>query len=365
MSTSIGRALGGEGALGRMRRYTTLSMVLLVVFFVFLVAVALEPVPLRIAIVVAGALACAYCVYWEQEAPLWLSIATIALTYAVWCWSVFERVAPLPAILFAIAAAIPISKLRRHRTVASAASIALTMVPIVVASIVIPSDDWIQWVIGGVAGQAAALSAFFLNRYAWNLYLEIDTARQTSAQLAVAQERYRFAADLHDIQGHTLHVLRLKTQLAAKLLERDPTTALEHLREADALIGETLANTRSLAFGERHVSLASEVANARELFEAAGISWHVDGAVPPAGPHEELLGLVMREATTNILRHAQATSVRVSVGPNRLVVINDGSPATTRALSGLARLAERFEAVGGTLRTTASSGSFTTEASIP
>ena len=185
-----------------------------------------------------------------------------------------------------------------------------------------------------------------------------------SAQLAVAQERYRFAADLHDIQGHTLHVIRLKTQLAAKLMKRDPDVALAHLAEADQLIGDTLANTRSFAFGDRTVSLASELANAKELFAAAGIAWKQSGSAGVAGPHDELLGLVAREATTNILRHAQAKAVTVTVGPGWLSIANDGSPEFTRSLSGLARLAERFAAIGGTLTTSSDGGIFTTEARL-
>ena len=70
----------------------------------------------------------------------------------------------------------------------------------------------------------------------------------------------------------------------------------------------------------------------------------------------------MREATTNILRHAQATAVAVTLEPGRISIVNDGSAHTGRTLSGLARLAERFAAVGGALRTTTQDGTFTTTA---
>jgi two-component system sensor histidine kinase DesK len=206
-----------------------------------------------------------------------------------------------------------------------------------------------------------AIGLFVLNNYAWGLYLEIDAARRGAADLAVVQERFRFAADLHDIQGHTLHVIRLKTQLARRLLDTNPVAARVHLLEAETLIGETLANTRSLAFGDREVALAAEVANAQALFVAAGIRCDVDGD-PGTAVADELFGLAMRETTTNILRHSQATHVQVTIAPDRLVIENDGSPERHRPPSGLARLGERFEAAGGALLTRSSDGIFTTEA---
>ena len=212
-----------------------------------------------------------------------------------------------------------------------------------------------------LAALFGSFGLFALNRYGFNLYLEIDDARRVAAELAVVQERYRFAADLHDIQGHTLHVIRLKTQLADKLLDRDPVAAHAQLQEAQELIAQTLAETRSLAFGDRHIAFASELANAEALLVAAGIDWTVSGSLP-RGAHDELFGLVMREATTNVLRHAQATTVAVTLEPGRISIVNDGSARTGRTLSGLARLAERFEAVGGTLRTTTADGTFTTTA---
>jgi len=244
--------------------------------------------------------------------------------------------------------------------VAGLAALGLMMLVPAVIALFMPLNV-LPYLTAAVAGWLGTLLAFGLNRYGFNLYLEIDAARRVSAELAVAEERYRFAADLHDIQGHTLHVIRLKTQLADKLLDRDPVSAHAQLQEAQELIAQTLAETRSLAFGDRHIAFASELANAEALLVAAGIDWTVSGSLP-RGAHDELFGLVMREATTNILRHAQATTVAVTLEPGRISIVNDGSARTGRTLSGLARLAERFEAVGGTLRTTTLDGTFTTTA---
>ena len=353
---------GAERALARMRRYTTGSLVFVVAFFVVLSAVGSVSLWDGIAFVVIGAAATYYVSWWERMPPLWLTVPLAVATAAMWIASVFLRESPLSALLLFTVAMVPISQVRRRRTTLALLAVAASLVPVAIAWIARPDENWWPYALCALASAAAMAFLLFLNRYAWGLYLEIDAARQLAADLAVAQERYRFASDLHDIQGHTLHVLRLTTKLAAKLIDTDPDAARAQLAAADALIAETLANTRSLAFGDRRVTLAGELANATSLFEAAGIACTTTGT-PTAGPHEELFGLVVREATTNILRHAQPTTVGIAISPTRITVTNDGSPATSRAPSGLARLAERFAAVGGSLRTSTADGVFTTDAS--
>lgn len=354
----------GERALSRMRRYTTISLSLALAAFVVLVVTSTPTLPLKIATGLVGVMLIALALYWERRPPVWLQVATVVASGALWCYQLATDGSPTIALLYTMAVAVHVSHVTQYRWWWATAGLAVIIGPVVAATLAAPTKDWIPWLAVATVSYFASLGLFLLNKYGWGLYLEIDSLRRSSAELAVAQERYRFAADLHDIQGHTLHVIRLKTRLAARLLERDPAAAREQLEEADQLIGETLASTRSLAFGDRHVALASELANAGELLQAAGITWSVTGAGAP-GEHDELLGLVMRETTTNVLRHAQATEVSVELAPRRLVIRNDGSPATMRPLSGLARLAERFEAAGGTLRTSLSHGQFTTEASIP
>lgn len=354
----------GERALARMRRYTTISLTFALGAFVLLIVVSAPTVPLQLITAGVGAIVIALTVFWEHPAPVWLQAVGVIAAGALWCYHLSTGQSPIVVLLYTMAIAVQVSHARVRRWWWIAAGFAFVLGPLVAAVVAAPATNWVPWFSVAVVSYVASLGLFLLNRYAWGLYLEIDSLRRNSAELAVAQERYRFAADLHDIQGHTLHVIRLKTRLAAKLLERDPAAAREQLDEADELIGETLANTRSLAFGVRHVALASELANAGELLEAAGITWTVSGA-QGTEHHDDLFGLVMRETTTNVLRHAQATRVSVELEPHRLVIRNDGSPPTTRPLSGLARLAERFDAVGGTLRTSVADGTFTTEASIP
>ena len=348
-------------ALSRMRRYTTLSLGTAVAAFLGLVVLQATEPAAQVLVAVSGVLVLAQMLFWEKRPPWWLSAPSILLAYGLWVHTVATQTTPVVVLLAALAIALHTSERRRSRPALIVAGGVVLLAPVLVAAASSPSDEWNQWLVVAALSYVSALGFFALNDYAWGLYLEIDAARRIGEDLAVAQERYRFAANLHDIQGHTLHVIRLKTQLAHRLIDSDPAAAKEQLEESELLIAETLSNTRSLAYGDRRVSLASEIANAEQLFSAAGITWTLTGG-PADMPHEELFALVMRESTTNILRHAQPTRVTVEVGPGHLVVTNNGSPDTARPPSGLARLGERFEAVDGTLSTRLSHGVFTTEA---
>ncbi|PPB48344.1 histidine kinase [Arthrobacter pityocampae] len=207
----------------------------------------------------------------------------------------------------------------------------------------------------------------------WDIVLRLDDSRRTSGELAVTKERLRFAADLHDIQGHHLQVIALKTELAGRLLDVDPAAARIQIAEAQQLARTALEDTRALVHGYRTVSLASEAANAAEVLRAADIECSVDvdaGALPPE--ERTLFGLVIREATTNILRHSEATTVtlclvRSGVG-SVLTVLNDGvcdhEDARTGG-SGIDGLRRRFEAVGGRVETRQEGASFRLTARTP
>jgi len=347
-----------------MRGYTTISLAVIVLLYSGLAVIQTETLWLQIVVVVTTLLVTAYTFFWEKSAPLWLTVAAIVSALGVWIATVVIDELPTSVFLLAVVTSVHAFGAgypRWGRT--TVVGVAAGALPLVVAWLLEPAANFAPWFVVAALAYVVALGLFGLNRFAFNLYLEIDDARRLAADLAVAEERYRFAADLHDIQGQTLHVIRLKTQLADRLLDRDPAAAHEHLREAGDLIAQTLAGTRSLAFGERTVSSASELANAEALLTAAGIEYAVTGTLP-GGSHDELFGLVVREATTNILRHAQASHVSVALAPGSVTVTNDGSPAAARTLSGLARLGERFEAAGGSLTTSSSNGSFVTSASI-
>ncbi|MFB9889522.1 sensor histidine kinase [Planobispora takensis] len=212
--------------------------------------------------------------------------------------------------------------------------------------------------------------------WAWDVAERLNAARRLSADLAVKDERLRFAADLHDIQGHHLQVIALKSELAARLMEADPARAATEVEEIRRLAADALRDTRAVVQGYRRVTLEEEITNATRVLAAAGTDARMDldpsasGLLPDPGRH--LLGLVMREATTNVLRHSRARHVEVGYrtadGLARLTVANDGAPedpgtgreagpgtgpretgSGTGPGTGLRTLAERLRAAGGEL----------------
>ena len=188
-----------------------------------------------------------------------------------------------------------------------------------------------------------------------NAVYELDEARETRARLAVAEERLRFGRDLHDVMGRNLAVIALKSELAVQLARRGREEAVDQMTEVQRIAQETQREVRDVVRGYREADLGAELAGARGVLTAAGIDCEVTGE--PAGLPAEVqsaLGWVVREATTNVLRHGDAKRCTVAVlrEPERVVltVENAGvsrSPGTGG--SGLAGLRERLAAVTGTL----------------
>ena len=238
-------------------------------------------------------------------------------------------------------------------------SIATTLVTALTAGLLVqPEHPGMRVVVGCYAGGFVAFTVFLLvvGAWFWDVVLELDRARTVSAELAIARERLRFAADLHDVQGHNLQAIALKAELAERLAEVDAAAAKAQAGEVAELARAALKDTRNLVQGYRRSKLTDELANAREIFESAGIYTTVDGdasRVPP--PLQSLFGSLLREGTTNILRHSRADRVEVRVntaGPQVSVTLrNNGSAgASAGGGSGLAGLRERFEAMGGPVR---------------
>jgi two-component system sensor histidine kinase DesK len=179
-------------------------------------------------------------------------------------------------------------------------------------------------------------------------------AREELARNAVAGERLRFARDLHDLLGHSLSLIALKSELAGRLAEADPARARAEMADVEAAARRALAEVREAVSGYRQVSLVQAMAEARAALSAAGIALHSD--VPPEalpGPVDSVLGWVVREATTNVLRHSAARAVTVQVARTgqdvELTVTDDGRGDAGGSGSGLAGLAERLDALGGSL----------------
>lgn len=219
----------------------------------------------------------------------------------------------------------------------------------------------------------AALMPFMVvtSLWWWRVVVELDRHRLMAGELAVTQERLRFAADLHDIQGHHLQVIALKSELAERLLASDPEAARENIHETRLIAKQALEETRSLVSGYRETSLENELENAREVLSAAGASCELRLAPIPADPAtHKALAMAVREATTNILRHSDATAATITVAATpagvSLAVGNNGAPSTASGTgTGLLGLRARLEALGGTLETSMDSGRFELAAWIP
>lgn len=223
----------------------------------------------------------------------------------------------------------------------------------------------------GMVGSIAWITLGML--WAWDLAERLTRSRELAAELAVKDERLRFAADLHDIQGHHLQVIALKGELAARLAESDPDRAIAEMKEVQRLATDALQDTRAVVQGYRRTTLAEEISNAAKVLAAAEIDTAMElepggDELPEASRH--LLGLVMREATTNVLRHSQARHAEVEYGTidgtARLCVANDGAtPPTADSGTGLAGLAERLAAAGGSVTWTQEGQRFVLTATLP
>lgn len=190
---------------------------------------------------------------------------------------------------------------------------------------------------------------------------ELDDARDVQARLAVAEERLRFGRDLHDVLGRNLAVIALKAELAAQLAGRGRPEAADQMTEVQRIAQESQREVREVVRGYREADLRAELEGARGVLAAAGIACTVGrptADIAALSPRvQSALGWVVREATTNILRHGDARHCTITVETTarwvRLTVENDGAvpvrPHRGTPGSGLAGLRERLQAVGGTL----------------
>ena len=189
------------------------------------------------------------------------------------------------------------------------------------------------------------------------LVRELEAARAQIAELAAREERLRLSRDMHDLLGHHLSLIALKSQLARKLMGRDAGAAEREVRDVESVARSSLDEARAAVRGLRRASLAAELDAAREVLEAAGLEARIHSTEAlPAGV-EALLGFTAREGATNVIRHSDARRCEILVrrvgDVAELEVRDDGAGGTTAAAegSGLRGLAERMAEAGGTLET--------------
>jgi two-component system sensor histidine kinase DesK len=214
----------------------------------------------------------------------------------------------------------------------------------------------------------------------WELLVRAEVTRQVAAQAAAADERNRFGRDVHDILGHDLTVMALKAELAARTALTDPDSSARESEGVRAIAESALAHLRdALAVRRRAVDVHDEVMQMAGILTAAGLSTDVEIRPVEASPSvAHALSMMVREATTNVLRHSDAHWCRIRLQPHgervRLEVTNDrprpdpspqGHVRSQPSRSGLTGLRERVIGVGGTFAVHHRPDSFTIEASVP
>lgn len=184
---------------------------------------------------------------------------------------------------------------------------------------------------------------------------KLRLAHEEVEQLATIAERERIARDLHDLLGHTLSVITLKSELASKLVTVDPARAEREMREVTRVSRQALKEVREAVRGYRSRGLTGELSVAKEMLAAADVDFDYGAERVVLTPAQEgALALALREAVTNVVRHASASrcTVRllVEAGCVRLEVEDDGRGKGASDGVGLTGMRERAEALGGTLR---------------
>jgi len=208
----------------------------------------------------------------------------------------------------------------------------------------------------------------------------LQLSHQEIRRLAAIAERERIGRDLHDLLGHTLSLIAIKSELASKLMARDRDAAAREVAEVTRIARDALKQVRVAVTGMRTAALEGEFASARALLESSGLTLAVERDVAALPVEiENALAMIVREATTNIQRHAAAHVARVEVRVRRateswsgsrghaepasdepdsarsaatevvLVVSDDGRGGITQPGTGLAGIGERVRCLGGTL----------------
>ncbi|HEX8777106.1 MAG TPA: sensor histidine kinase [Rhodanobacter sp.] len=192
-----------------------------------------------------------------------------------------------------------------------------------------------------------------------SVYKEKDAALRLSQdeirRLATLAERERIGRDLHDLLGHTLSLVTLKSELARKLALADPPRAQREMEEVERVSRHALAEVRAAVTGMRRSDLAAELASARLMLEASNIAFEAEAPAALGLPAETeaSLALVLREAVTNIHRHARATTARVVFSREtesfHMRISDNGRGGVAAHGNGISGMRERVRALGGTL----------------
>jgi two-component system, NarL family, sensor histidine kinase DesK len=237
--------------------------------------------------------------------------------------------------------------------------VALVIATLIVESFIVPLSGISIWPFSLMAFLIGAGNVYFAQRNRNNRKLK--RAQQEVEHLAKVAERERIARDLHDVLGHTLSVIILKSELAGKLISRDPERARAEMKDVETTSRAALADVRNTIRGYRAQSLEAELKQSLTALETAGVSVQAHTAEISLTPAQEsVVAMVVREAVTNVVRHAGARNCQVhlssSDGTCLLEIRDDGTGGSSIEGNGLRGMRERIEALGGNLQRQISSG---------
>ena len=209
----------------------------------------------------------------------------------------------------------------------------------------------IALLVGGVA-----VSGSILGRIAERNNAELRLSQEEVRRLAQRAERERIGRDLHDLLGRTLSLVALKSELAGRLVERDAAAARGEIADVEKVAREALGQVRRAVVGIRAAGLEAELVQARLALATSGVALRRRGeldGVALATEVETALALGLREAVTNVVRHARAETVEVELAATDegalLTIVDDGRGGAVVPGEGLSGMRERLAAVGGTL----------------
>lgn len=297
---------------------------------------------------------------WAGRAVLWLlatqtllTLATTAVYGAHW------------GVLFTLLAL-------TYGAVAPPRRAPLAVVGLTVASVVIAwwqAAPWTQVWVTALTCFLCGMATYGFHRLL-SVIAELDATRQELAREAVDRERLRFSRDLHDLLGHTLSVMVVKGEAIRRLLPADPNAAAGHAADIEAIGRESLTEVRAAVTGYRDTDLGRELDRAKIALDAAGVKLDVERPAD-ALPSEvdTVLGWVVRESVTNVLRHSAAEHCRIDLTAEtdaaRLLVADDGVGGEPKGGAGLRGLRERVTTAGGTVTIPETRRGFTLAVEVP
>ena len=269
-----------------------------------------------LAVVYVGFLVLAPLLWWESERVRLIGIAayfafTLTLfpslgAIACWTWVYVACVAGMVVARTAVNVGIILS---------------LGLLQLIAFTVAGTIEDY--WFIALVTVSIGIMMSAFARQI--DALRRLRHAQSEIARLAVVDERARFSRDMHDVLGHSLTVVTVKSELARRLITVDPGRAADELEDIERLSRSALADLRAAVAGYREMSLSTELAAAQAGLAAADIQAHLPRNGEAVEPDlRELFGWVLREGVTNVIRHSGSRNCWVTVGPDHLEIEDDG-----------------------------------------